>query len=134
MRRQTYIIFPYCLGFVCCENVKLENHGPIVQFHGCKDCRGVITVYSGSDRYQKEVEYYILGHLTKVVKTQAVTIDSTYNVNGLRSVAFETPLGTIALVVLNIQDQSKLFVLNFNGVCYSYNLSGKSVASFLYYP
>ncbi|XP_052079907.1 uncharacterized protein LOC127718046 [Mytilus californianus] len=116
-------------------NIALDqNHGPRVQVQGCKDCRGVITVYSGSDRYQKEVEYYIIGHLTKVVKTQAVRIDSTDNVNGLRSVAFENPLGTIAVVVLNTQDQSKQFALNFNGVRYSYNLPGKSVASFLYSP
>ncbi|CAC5384144.1 GBA [Mytilus coruscus] len=116
-------------------NIALDqNHDPTVQVQCCKDCRCVVTVYSESDRYQKEVEYYIIGHMTKVVKTQDVRIDSTDNVNGLRSVAFENPLGTIAVVVLNTQDQNEQFALNFNGVRYSYNLPGKSVASFLYSP
>ncbi|VDI23371.1 Hypothetical predicted protein [Mytilus galloprovincialis] len=63
------------------------------------------TVYSGSDQHQKEVENCIIGHVKKEVRTQAVRTDSTDNVNGLRTVEFENPFGTIAVVVLNTEDQ-----------------------------
>lgn len=111
-----------------------EQWGPQVQVSGCKNCRGVVTVISGSDQYRKEVEYYIIGHMTKVVQTQSTRIESTDNVNGLRSVAFKNPDDTIAVVVMNPHSNSRAFTVNIEGHRYNYNLPSKSVVSMLYSP
>ncbi|XP_063418502.1 uncharacterized protein LOC134701298 [Mytilus trossulus] len=116
-------------------NIALDDQwGPQVQVSGCKNCRGVITVPRGSNVYRKEVEYYVIGHLSKVAQTQSMRIDSTDNVDGLRSVAFENPDGTIAVVILNKQDQTKSLNVNIDGNIYHFSLNGKSVVSMLYSP
>ncbi|KAJ8314758.1 hypothetical protein KUTeg_006908 [Tegillarca granosa] len=109
-----------------------ENHGPQVQVGGCHGCRGVLTVHSGSGQYESEVEYYVIGHLSKVVQPGAVRIESTDKVGDFRSVAFQHKDGTIAIIVLNKASHSNSFSLNIDGSHYNYNLPAKSVASFLY--
>lgn len=113
-------------------NIALDEHqGPRVQVHGCNNCRGVITVQSNSDQYTKEVEYYVIGHLSKVVQSGAMRIDSN-EIQSLRTVAFENPDGTTAVVVMNPLDQPNNFNIEIDGSKYVYTLPAKSVASFLY--
>ncbi|CAH1780676.1 unnamed protein product, partial [Owenia fusiformis] len=77
-----------------------QNHGPKVGVGGCSDCRGVITV-SGTS-YQREVEYYAIGHFSKFVPTGSVRIDSSnFGWDDVHTVAFEAPDGAIIVIVLN---------------------------------
>jgi glucosylceramidase len=69
---------------------------------GCSNCRGVITVdpVSGSAAYN--VEFYVLGHLTKFVQPGAVRVASTvYGPGGPENVAFRNPDGSIVLIVFS---------------------------------
>jgi glucosylceramidase len=77
-----------------------ENAGP--HLGGCGNCRGVITINSGTGFVTRNVEYYALAHASQFVRPGAHRIASTTNVSGLQSVAFK-----------NADDASKvLIVLN----------------------
>jgi glucosylceramidase len=54
-----------------------ENGGPTVQ-NGCTDCRGVVTIDTSTTpaTIERNVEYYVLGHLSKYTQTGAYRIDS----------------------------------------------------------
>src|SRR5262249_31534900 len=49
-----------------------ERHGP--HLGGCGDCRGVVTIDSGSGRITRNAEYYALGHLSRFVRSGATRI------------------------------------------------------------
>lgn len=114
-------------------NLALDEHrGPRVGVHGCTNCRGVITTKMSQDGYQREVEYYFIGHLSKFVKPGAIRIDSTnFNWNDLHTVAFENPSdGSVVLVVLNPVNDPKSFSVTIDGPTYNYsNLQGQSVVT-----
>ncbi|MFI5297110.1 MAG: glycoside hydrolase family 30 beta sandwich domain-containing protein [Polyangiales bacterium] len=77
-------------------NLALDEHaGP--QNHGCNDCRGVVTVDSGTNTVTYNVDYYALGHFSKFVQRGAVRIGSTASGN-VKQVAFANPDGSFALV------------------------------------
>ncbi|CAH1780737.1 unnamed protein product, partial [Owenia fusiformis] len=112
-------------------NMALDsNHGPKVGVGGCSDCRGVITVDRTS--YQREVEYYLIGHFSKFVPTGSVRIDSSnFGWDDVHTVAFEAPDGAIVAVVLNPSSTNTVnFNLNLSGSTYQYNnLPPKSVVT-----
>ncbi len=77
--------------------------GPTVQ-NGCTDCRGVVTIDTSTTpaTVERNVEYYVLGHLSKYVQTGAYRIDSnSFGSGNVEDVAFKNPDGSIAVVVLN---------------------------------
>ncbi|CAH1780679.1 unnamed protein product [Owenia fusiformis] len=107
-----------------------EDHGPKVGVGGCSDCRGVVTVDQTS--YQREVEYYLIGHFSKFVPTGSVRIDSSnFGWDDVHTVAFEAPDGAIVAVVLNPSSTNTVnFNLNLSGSTYQYNnLPPKSVVT-----
>lgn len=117
-------------------NIALNStHGPVTPGGVfCEDCRGVVTIEG--DKYTKELEFYLLGHFGKVVRSGAKMIATTFAGNfpdGARAIAFLNPDGSKALVVMNesgnnidltIKDQStnKRIV---------YKVPNAAVASFL---
>lgn len=69
---------------------------------GCGDCRGVVTVDPATGAVTYNVEYYVLGQLTKAVRPGAVRIGSTsYGAGRVESVAFRNPDGTTAVLLHN---------------------------------
>ena len=60
-----------------------ENHGP--HTGGCGDCRGVVTISSGSVTWN--VEYYALAHASRFTRPGARRIASTSNADRVETVA-----------------------------------------------
>lgn len=80
-----------------------SQHGPLTpggEF--CKDCRGVLTI--DGDEVLPELEYYLLGHFGKIIRTGAKRIEA--NLQGMfpediKVMAFLNPNGTRALLAVN---------------------------------
>ncbi|MCD7035064.1 glycosyl hydrolase [Metabacillus sp. GX 13764] len=113
-------------------NVALdENNGP--QNGGCPICRGVVTVDKHDGTYDKNVEYYALGHISKFVKPGAVRIGSNMT-DKLQNVAFKNPDGSIALIVFNNTESTKKFDVSYHGKAFSYSLPGGAAATYTWKP
>jgi glucosylceramidase len=107
-----------------------ENSGPHVG--GCSDCRGVVTIDSGSGAVTPNEEFYTIAHASKFVQPGAVRIDSSFYANSLETVAFRNPDGSKVLIALNPGTSTRSFRIVDNGQHISYSLGGKSVATFVW--
>lgn len=119
-------------------NIALDPmHGPTTPGGTfCEDCRGIVTIDLEGKTVTKELEYYLLGHYGKVIRTGAKRIQASHigtMPDGLTSLAFLNPDGTKALVLVNdsgadtevtVKDQqlNKRFV---------YKVPNSSIVSFL---
>ncbi|KAL4236680.1 hypothetical protein ACF0H5_005064 [Mactra antiquata] len=117
-------------------NIALDqNHGPRVSgLGGCGDCRGIVTVPSGSHSFTKNVEYYALGHLSKFVKPGAVRLETNnFGWDDLHAVAFSNTDGTTVVVAANPNGSKQAtFSINIDAQHYVYyNLPPNSVATFI---
>jgi len=86
-----------------------ENSGP--HLGGCGDCRGVVTVDSKTGAVTRNVEYYVLGHASRFMKSGARRIHSDSDVQGLHSVALLNADGSIALILLNASAEPRSFAV-----------------------
>lgn len=110
-----------------------QNSGP--QNGGCSKCRGVVTIDTTTSpaTITKNVEFYVLAHLSKFVVPGAHRIDSnTPDSGGIEDVAFQNPDGSIVLLVLNNNRSSQGFAVNWKGAYFNYTLPGQSVATFVW--
>jgi len=99
---------------------------------GCTVCKGGLTI-SSSGNIIRNVGYYIIAHASKFVPPGSVRIAS--NVQGnLHNVAFRTPDGQIALIVLNDGNQLESFNIKFENKWATTNLGAGSVATYLWKP
>ncbi len=108
-----------------------QNSGP--QNGGCGNCRGVVTIDNSTTpaTVTYNVEYYVLGHLSKFVAPGAHRIDSGTLGNGsIEDVAFQNPDGSIALFVLNSASASQEFAVGWKNTYFNYSLPAQSVATF----
>src|SRR5215472_8953539 len=115
-------------------NLALDrNSGP--QNGGCSKCRGVVTVDTTTSpaTVTNNVEFYVLGHLSKFVVPGAHRIDSSIpDSGGIEDVAFQNPDGSIVLLVLNGNNASHGFAVNWKGAYFNYTLPAQSVATFVW--
>lgn len=82
---------------------------------GCPDCRGAVTVSPESKAHQPfNVSYYIIGHASRFIRPGSVRV-STNQAGSLPNVAFLTPEGKIALIVLNDSETPQLFNIQWQG-------------------
>ncbi|WP_072621269.1 RICIN domain-containing protein [Spirulina major] len=107
-----------------------ENNGP--KNGGCQDCRGVVTINSNTGSIAKEVEYYVLGHISKFVDPGAYRIESNSFAGRLENVAFQNPDGSLVLLALNPSSESQMFNVQWSGKSFTYSLSGGSVATLIW--
>ncbi|SEM55551.1 glucosylceramidase [Chitinophaga rupis] len=112
-------------------NLALDsNSGP--RNGGCQDCRGVVTIASGGT-ITHNVEYYVIGHLSKFVRPGAFRVTMTGSaIPGLESVAFLNKDNSKVLVVLNREEGAKTFAVTDGTHRYTYSLEGRSVATFVW--
>lgn len=111
-----------------------ESGGPTVE-HGCSNCRGVVTIDTSTSPASivKNVEYYVLGQLSKYVQTGAYRIESnSFGHGGIEDVAFKNPDGSIVMLVLNSAASPSTFNLNWKGKSASYTLPAGAVATFVW--
>jgi len=106
-----------------------ENAGP--HLGGCGNCRGVITINSGTGFVTRNVEYYALAHASQFVRPGAHRIASSTNVSGLQSVAFKNADdGSKVLIVLNTASAEVSFAVHFGGKAIRYALPAGAVVTF----
>ena len=108
-----------------------ENHGP--HTGGCGDCRGVVTITSGSGAVTRNVEYYALAHASRFVRPGARRIASTSGVAGVQSVAFRNADdGSKALIVVNTAAQDRAFTVLWGNQSLRYTLPAGAVVTFVW--
>ncbi len=111
-----------------------QNNGPTVE-NGCRTCRGVITVDTSTSpaTVTRNVEYYVMGHVSKFVQPGAYRIQSnSYGHGSVQDVAFKNPDGSVAVLVFNGAAQPSAFSLNWNGQTASYTLPAGAAATFVW--
>jgi glucosylceramidase len=109
-----------------------EKHGP--HAGGCGNCRGVVTIDSTTGAITRNLEYYVLGHASRFVMPGAHRIESTTGVQGLASVAFQNPDGSLALIVLNDAKRQRKFSVRSAGASFDYALPAGAVVTFVWNP
>ena len=111
-------------------NLALDEHyGP--HLGGCEDCRGVVTINSGTGAVTRNVEYYSLAHLGRFVRPGARRIDSSSNLEGLRTVAYRnSDDGSLALLVYNGAPVARRFSVSDSRYTLAYELPAGAVATF----
>jgi len=117
-------------------NIALNSqHGPVTPGGTfCEDCRGIVTI--DGDESKKELEYYLLGHFSKVSRSGARMIKSSFIgelPGGVTATAFLNPDGTKGLVLINGSGMKQDITITEKGKStrFVYGLPPASVASFL---
>ncbi len=102
--------------------------------NGCSDCRGVITVQTGSGLTVFNEEYYSLGHLSKFVKKGAVRVSvrPDQSLMNLDVVAFVNPDGSKAMVLANYGSQFQTFTSKQTEKYFTYTIAPESVATIVW--
>ncbi len=95
---------------------------------GCTQCLGAVTI--DGDLITRNPAYYIVAHASKFVRPGSVRIDSNVPAN-LPNVAFKTPEGKIAVIVLNDSDSDQKFNIKIEEETFEVTLSKGSVGTFV---
>lgn len=98
----------WCKGVILWNLMLDQNHGPFSPADGsCKTGYGTVDLMNDNKTIRKNAYYYILAHLSSVVKPDAVRIGTTgFTTNGLTYTAFENADGSYALVLCNRNSNS----------------------------
>ena len=95
---------------------------------GCKNCLGALTI---APEVTKNVAYYIIGHASKFVRPGSYRIGSNIT-NNLQNVAFRTPDGKTALIVVNDNMAGKTFKIKYRGKIVETSLPAGAVATYVW--
>ena len=99
---------------------------------GCPNCTGVVTVED--DYFEKEIDYYIIGHFSKFVQQGANRIYSNTFEGELETVAFQNPDGSLVVVTLNPGWDTVTYKINWNNMYINHSLTPQSMATFVWEP
>ena len=111
-------------------NLALDEHGG-PHTGGCRNCRGVVTIDSGTGAVSRNVEYYALAHVSRFVRPGAHRIESSSDIEGLKSAAFSNADdGSMVLLVYNTAAEPRLFSVMSAGRLFRYTLRGRSLVTF----
>lgn len=106
-------------------DAKYEPHTP----GGCTSCLGAVTIEG--DKVTRNPAYYVLAHAAKFVRPGSVRIASS-EVQGLPNVAFKTPNGSIAVIVLNDGPSARRLGLSAGATKISSTLPPGAVGTFVW--
>ncbi|MGY0040287.1 glycoside hydrolase family 30 protein [Pedobacter sp. NJ-S-72] len=95
---------------------------------GCTTCLGAITI---APEVTRNVAYYIIGHASKFVRPGSYRISSNITDN-LENVAFRTPDGKTALIVVNGNSAEKTFNIQYKGKTVETSLPKGAVATYVW--
>jgi glucosylceramidase len=99
---------------------------------GCQTCYGAVDI-SKSDykTITRNSHYYIIGHLSAVVKPGAVRIGTKgYTADGVVYSAFENTDGTYAFVLLNNTGEAKKITVSDGTNYFGYEIPARAVVSY----
>jgi len=108
-----------------------QNAGP--QNGGCTNCRPVVTINYNANTLTYHSEYYDIAHLSKFVKPGAYRIGTTLSTSSSTffAASFVNPDGSLVLVAMNSNGNSQQFLVNLEGICFTYTLP-RGVATFIW--
>ncbi|NVO17764.1 MAG: glucosylceramidase [Rhodoplanes sp.] len=104
------------------------DHGPHTP-RGSAHCVGALTIDGGA--IVRNVSYYVIAHLSRFVPPGSVRVFSTA-VEALPNVAFATPDGRVALLVLNDGAAATTFAIRCNGRSVTDTLAAGAVATYVW--
>ena len=104
------------------------NYNPHTPDGGCTNCLGALTIAPAVTR---NVAYYIIGHASKFVRPGSVRISSSSD-NTLSNVAFKTPDGKKALIVMNNSNTDQTFNISDKGKIATPTLPAGAAATFVW--
>lgn len=121
----------WCKAVIVWNLMLDSNRGPNRE-HGCRTCYGAVDInVSNYKTIVRNSHYYIIGHLSSVVKPGATRIRATgYHATGLTHSAFENTDGTYAFVLQNNSNESKSITLSDGVNHFSWLVPAKSVVSY----
>lgn len=113
-------------------NLMLDNDKGPNRDGGCQTCYGAVDISkSNFKKITRNSHYYIVGHLSAVVKSGAVRIGASgYTAEGLIYTAFKNLDGSYALVLLNDANENRKITINDTKNHFSYEVPAKSVVSY----
>lgn len=99
---------------------------------GCQTCYGAVDISTSNfKKITRNSHYYIVGHLSAVVKAGAVRIGASgYTAEGLIYTAFQNTDGSYAIVLLNDANENRKITMNDTKNHFSYEVPAKSVVSY----
>ena len=121
----------WCKGVIV-WNLMLDNDRGPNREGGCQTCYGAVDINNSDYKtIIRNSHYYIIAHLSSVVKPGAVRIATTgYTDNGITCSAFENTDGTYAFVLINNNEKSKKITVSDGQRHFAYDVPGKSVTSY----
>ncbi|MDR2805889.1 MAG: glucosylceramidase [Dysgonamonadaceae bacterium] len=113
-------------------NLMLDTERGPNRAGGCQTCYGAVDIdRSNYKTITRNSHYYIIGHLSSVIKPGATRIGTNgYKAGGITYSAFENIDGTYALVLLNNTGENKKITLDDDKHHFSYDVPSKSVVSY----
>lgn len=121
----------WCKGVIVWNLMLDSDRGPNRE-GGCQTCYGAVDINrSNYSTITRNSHYYIIGHLSSVVKPGAVRIGTSgFNESGYYFSAFENTDGTYAVVLLNNSTSDKFITLDDGTNHFGYEVPAKSVISY----
>ena len=104
--------------------------GPYTQ-GGCNTCLGAITV-NNSTTYTKNVAFYIIGQLSKFVKTGALRIGSSSSSSTLTTTALKNPDGSFVVSAYNSAASAVSMKVVNGSNSFTYSIPATSSATFVW--
>ncbi|MDR1200589.1 MAG: glucosylceramidase [Tannerellaceae bacterium] len=123
----------WCKGVIVWNLMLDSERGPNRE-GGCRTCYGAVDIdRSNYATITRNSHYFIIGHLSAVVRPGAVRIGTSgFSDTGFFYAAFENPDATYSVVLLNSQTSSKMITLDDSKNHFSYEVPAKSVVSYLW--
>jgi len=121
----------WCKGVIVWNLMLDWDRGPWRE-EGCKTCYGAVDIIDSNYKtIRKNSHYYIIGHLSAVVKPGATRIGVNSNLeDGFVYSAFENTDGSYALVLLNKNEESKEISITDGTNHFTYTVPAKAVVSY----
>lgn len=94
------------------------------------DAPVIADTRTGEVRYNSS--YYYIGHFSKYIRPGAVRIGCSLNSDALSATAFRNTDGTIAVVVMNVQESAAEFALAHAGAHSELSVPARSITTYLY--
>lgn len=105
------------------------DHKPHTDRGGCDRCLGGVTI--AGDSVTRNPAYYVVAHSAKFVRPGSVRIASN-ELEELPNVAFRTPNGKIALIVLNDTEKDQTFYVKSKNQHFTSTLRSGAVATYIF--
>ncbi|MEJ5054137.1 glycoside hydrolase family 30 protein [Sphingobacterium sp. MYb382] len=113
-------------------NLMLDTQMGPYREGGCKTCYGAVDIQSSNYKNMtRNSHYYIIGHMSAVVKPGATRIGSNkLQDNSIEYATFQNTDGTYAVVLLNKSGEEKKIAINDGTHHFSYAVPAMSVVSY----